>query len=266
MSEEVINNLELHGGWVLAVLEAKVAGQVADHVWDFLSGDQDSGVNSLLVLLSFGRSLVNSFFGLEDFTFVLSFMGVQFDSAEVFVVDSVWDGSRKVELGGGSNDVFLVDSSEWDTVDLEWTGDQKETRFELFHENDSFTSVSAGDEDKNGAWNDSFLKFLGALVFFTGTGGLKSPSFLVDWVESLGSADLTGLWSSGLFAGGGPSLSLVEDLFGVRRRSGVVGNSLIRHNYYSSSKKSNGLIFIGFFCLQKHLSLQARTCQTLERG
>lgn len=250
----------------MAVLEAKVAGQVADHVWDFLGGNQDSGVNGFLVLLSFSGSLVDGFFGLKDFSFVLSFVGVQFDSAEVFVVDSVWDGRGKVELGGGSDDVFLVDSSEWDTVDLEWSGDEEESRFELFHENDSFTSVSAGDEDENGAWNDSFLKFLGALVFFTGTGGLKSSSFLVDWVESLGSADLTGLGRSGLFAGRGPSLSLVEDLLGVGRGSGLGDNSLIRHSYYSSSKKSNVVDFLLFFFVYRNICLFKRELvKTLER-
>jgi len=230
--------LKLHGGWVLAVLEAKVAGQVADHVWDFLGGGDDSGVNSFLVLLSFSGSLVNGFFGLEDFSFVLSFVGVEFDSGEVFIINPIRNSRSKVKLGGSSNDVFLVNPSQWNTVDLEWSSNQKKPRFKLFHENNSFTSVSAGNKDKNGAWNDSFFKFLGALVFFTGSGGFEPSSFLVDWVESLGSADLTGFGGSGFFAGSSPSLSLVEDLLGVGRRSGGVGNSLIRHDYYSSSVSS----------------------------
>ena len=85
MSEEYsyFFQLELHGGWVLSILKAEVAGQVANHVWDFLGGDQDSGVDGFLVLFSFGASLVGLFFGLEDFSFVLAFMSVQFDSAEI---------------------------------------------------------------------------------------------------------------------------------------------------------------------------------------
>jgi len=106
-------------------LKAEVAGQVADHVWDFLGGDQDSGVDGFLVLFSFGAGLVGGFFGLEDFSFVLAFMSVQFDSAEVVVIDSVWDGRVESQFSGGGNDVFLVDSSEWDTIDLEWTGNQQ---------------------------------------------------------------------------------------------------------------------------------------------
>ena len=123
MSEE--GQLKLHGGWVLSVLEAEVAGQVADHVWDFLGGGQDSGVDGFLVLFSLGAGLVDGLFGLEDFSFVLAFMSVQFDSAEVFVIDSIWDGTGKIEFGGSGNDVFLVDPPEWNTIDLEWTGDQQ---------------------------------------------------------------------------------------------------------------------------------------------
>lgn len=151
MSEEYsyFFQLELHGGWVLSILKAEVAGQVANHVWDFLGGDQDSGVDGFLVLFSFGASLVGLFFGLEDFSFVLAFMSVQFDSAEiqklqkiskifqkssfhfifchfsVVIVNSVWDGRVESQFSRSSNDVFLVDSSEWDTVDLEWTSDQQ---------------------------------------------------------------------------------------------------------------------------------------------
>jgi len=123
MSEE--GQLKLHGGWVLSVLEAEVAGQVADHVWDFLGGGQDSGVDGFLVLFSLGAGLVDGLFGLEDFSLVLAFMSVQLDSAEVFVIDSIWDGTGKIEFGGSSNNVFLVDPPEWNTIDLEWTGDQQ---------------------------------------------------------------------------------------------------------------------------------------------
>jgi len=125
MSEEFFFQLELHGGWVLSILKAEVAGQVANHVWDFLGGNQNSGVDGFLVLFSFGASLVGGFFGLEDFSFVLAFMSVQFNSAEVFVIDSFWDGRLEVQFGRGGNNVFLVDSSEWDTVDLEWSGNQQ---------------------------------------------------------------------------------------------------------------------------------------------
>ena len=50
---------------------------------------------------------------------------------------------------GGCNDVVLLDSSDWDTVKLEWTSDSKETRFELLEENNSLSSESTGKEDEN---------------------------------------------------------------------------------------------------------------------
>ena len=46
----------------------------------------------------------------------------------------------------------MVDSLDWDTVDLEWTGDGEEARFELLEADDSLSSESSSKEDENGSW------------------------------------------------------------------------------------------------------------------
>jgi len=173
--------------------------------------------------------LVDSLLGLEDLALVLALVRVELDSAEVVVADSLWDAALEVELGRSGNNVLLVDSSEWHTVDLEWAGDQEEARLELLQEHDSLAAVSASDQDEDRAWDNAFLELLGGSVRFTGAGGFEASSLGVSWVESLGSSDLSGLLSCLLLNRSGPSLSLVEDLLGVASATGVLANSLIRH-------------------------------------
>lgn len=45
----------------------------------------------------------------------------------------------------------MVDSLEWDTVDLVWSGNGKKSRFELLEANDSLSSESSSEEDKDGS-------------------------------------------------------------------------------------------------------------------
>merc|ERR1711881_424044 len=208
-------HLELHVCGVLAVSESKVCAQVVYHVWDLLGGGYDGGVDLLLVLLSFGASGVLLLFGLEDLSLVLSFVGVQFDAAKVLVINSLWhlDGSR--EPGAGGEYVLLVNSSHRDTVDLEGSGDQKEAALELLEKNNPLTSVSASNKNKDGAWDDALLDFLGGSVALAGTSGLKSSSLLVGRVVPSGPAGGCSLGYGLFLAASGPSLALVHLFFGV---------------------------------------------------
>ena len=75
----------------LTVPQSKVSAQIVDHMWHFLGGSNDAGINGFLVFLSFSGGAVSLFFGLEDFALVLTFVGFEFDTVEVFVVDSFGD-------------------------------------------------------------------------------------------------------------------------------------------------------------------------------
>ena len=51
-------------------------------------------------------------------------------------------------LGLGGDDVDLVDSPQWASVDAEGAGDEKQTGSQLLQEHDALSLVDAGDEDQ----------------------------------------------------------------------------------------------------------------------
>lgn len=55
-----------------------------------------------------------------------------------------------VDLGLGRDHVAGVDASERDTVDLEWTGDEEDTLWEVLEEDDTLATEATGEEDQNG--------------------------------------------------------------------------------------------------------------------
>lgn len=70
---------------------------------------------------------------------------IEFDTLEVYLLAS-------------GNGVDLVDTLDGNSVDLEWSGDGKETRLQLFKEYNSLSLESAGEEDENGAWLNTLSK------------------------------------------------------------------------------------------------------------
>ena len=61
---------------------------------------------------------------------------------------------RDINFRRGSNDICLVHSSQGDTVDLEGTGDQKQTASKGLQEYNALSTVSASEEDKDGSGGD----------------------------------------------------------------------------------------------------------------
>lgn len=60
----------------------------------------------------------------------------------------------KVDLGGSSNDVGLVDPTHGDAVDLERAGDEQEAALELLEEDDALAAEATGEEDEHRAGRD----------------------------------------------------------------------------------------------------------------
>jgi len=89
---------------------------------------------------------------LEDTLFSLLGWG---GALEVGVIDTVWNGNtRNVQLGRGGDDGRLSAATEWDTVNLVWASDQKETRLELLQKNNALTTVNTGKKDQDGTWGN----------------------------------------------------------------------------------------------------------------
>lgn len=98
---------------------------------------------------------------------------------EVGVVDGLGDGNTgQVNLGRGSDNVGLSDSSQRDTVESEGTRDEQETRVQLLQEDNSLASESTGQEDKDGTGGDrgSELGLAGGLSADLGLGDVLTLS------------------------------------------------------------------------------------------
>lgn len=166
---------------VLVAGETELRLEVTLHVRGGGDGSEESGIDALLVGLSLLRSGVLLLGLLED-TFLGLLGGLV--SLEVGVVDVLGDGDLgDVDNGGGGDDLVGDGSSDWDTVDLVWSGDEEKSRLELLQEDDSLASGGTGEEDEDGSWDDGGSK--GVLVL--GEGFLSVSDELLSegksWVE-----------------------------------------------------------------------------------
>lgn len=60
----------------------------------------------------------------------------------------------ELDLGGGRDDVGLVDPTEGDTVDLVWAGNEQQAALELLEEHYALAPEATSEEDKDGAGCD----------------------------------------------------------------------------------------------------------------
>lgn len=71
-----------------------------------------------------------------------------------YLIDLSLVKTGKVDLVGSGNNVTSVDSSEWDTVDLKWTGDEEDTLREVLEEDDALATETTSEKDKDGSWGE----------------------------------------------------------------------------------------------------------------
>ena len=144
-------------------------------------------------------------------------------------------GSIELDLGGGGNDVGLVDTLEGDTVDLEGARDEQQARLELLQENNALATVTTGQKDEDGTGNDGAAELgnTGVLAVLLGdsnvlsgveAGGLGSSNNAGTTV--LGTLDLNGLVGDNSGSGDGTGgLALVQGTLGNDLRTAVLGHT-----------------------------------------
>ena len=108
----------------LALAEAEGVFEVAlEHgsIRMFADDREDLLVDRLLVSLALLRGLVLLLLSLKDVSVLLGFLaGVGLDASEVLVIDLVIDlNGGNVQLGGGGQQVALVDAAQGAAVQLE---------------------------------------------------------------------------------------------------------------------------------------------------
>lgn len=155
----ISNTLKLQQVWLVAVLQAERGSQVLLQQWGLLDLSQQRSVDLLLVSNSLSLDLSWAGGLLKESSLRLLFSGWLLSSE---VCDVVLGGvdTRDGNLGGGGNDVTRVDSSQWNTVNLEWTRNQQGTVLERLQVDDSLTSESTGQQNQNGTWDQGGTQFL----------------------------------------------------------------------------------------------------------
>jgi hypothetical protein len=68
----------------------------------------------------------------------------------------------QVDLGGGSNDIAGVYSSQGNTVDFEGTGNEEDTLFEVLENDDALAAEATGKEDNDDTGLDGLADLRGA--------------------------------------------------------------------------------------------------------
>jgi len=146
--------------WVDSVGERESRLQVlAQHASLFVrfDGGQQLVVHVDLSGLALLVHRVGLFFGLEDLGTGLRGLGGlgRLDTIEELVVQVGWHVHfRGVDLLRRGDHVDLVDASQRATVQLEWATHEQQARLELLQENDTFSSMTASDQDQHGSRSD----------------------------------------------------------------------------------------------------------------
>lgn len=150
------SHLKLHCVERLTLLEREAGGHVGLEHGSLLEDGDELGIEAGLEGLAFSGNLglVFNSVGLSEHG---SLLGGTLGSGllESGVSDaSVNLDSGNINLGLGGNDVGLIDTLNWDTVDFVGTSDQEETGFELLKEDNTTTSKTTSQKDQDGTRSD----------------------------------------------------------------------------------------------------------------
>jgi len=147
--------------------EAETRMEVTLQFWDCLDGSENLSINSLLISDSFRVESLLLWESLWLLLLVAFLGGLLGDDGglvllllwllgllEVSIIELGNINTSDVNLGGCGNHVSLVNSLDWDTIDLVWSGDQEETRRKLLQENNTLSTETTGKKNDNSSGGD----------------------------------------------------------------------------------------------------------------
>jgi hypothetical protein len=156
-------------------------------ILDSFNGGHEGGVNFLLDGFELGADCA-----FWDFTCVEELGFIIFGSFCAFkelrlVVEGGCSGNStgSINLGAGSNDVRLVNTAAWASVDFVRSSDKKKARWKLLQEDYTFTTVTTSEEDEDGTLCDGGTKFGSAWCEVTDTGNFLVIGRVETGVEAL---------------------------------------------------------------------------------
>lgn len=110
-----------------------------------------------------------------------SLLSWQLFSGEVSDVELFSVNTFQGDSGRGSNDVTSVDSSQWNTVNLEWTGNQQGVVFQVLQVDNSLTSETTSQQNQDGTWDQGGTQ----LLWSSGLSGLLWSWDFFSWIPLL---------------------------------------------------------------------------------
>jgi hypothetical protein len=153
-----IHSLKLQKVRLVTLLQAERGGEILLEERGLLDLSKKSLVDSLLV----GNTLSLNFLLLtisEELLLRVGLLGLLF-TGEVGDTKLVDVDTVKSDSGGGGDNITSVDSSEWDTVDLEWTSDEESVVLKRLEEDHSLTTETTSKDDQDSAWDERRAKLL----------------------------------------------------------------------------------------------------------
>lgn len=163
--------------WAVTLAESEGRGQVRDKELLLLDDGEDGLVDGLLVggagrrwllslspvvsiSISWDSTLSATYLWLLSLLeeLLLAVLLVGGLAGEVLLGGDLLDllgiDTGDIDLVGGGDNVAGVDAADWDTVDLEWAGDEENTLVEVVQEDDTLAAETASEEDENGSWDE----------------------------------------------------------------------------------------------------------------
>ena len=170
--------------------KSKVGSKVVLQKRSCLNSLEYGSINLLLVSLALigNNSGLGSIIGEESFLTIGRLFG---NTGKVGIVDVGYIDSTNINLGGGSNNISLVDTTEGDTIDLVGSSNKKKSRLQCLQADNTLTTETSREEDADSSG---------------GEGGTDLGGILLLGARVLRTGDVVGGVVTGRFAGGGGCL------------------------------------------------------------
>lgn len=182
LSMQLLSFLEDHLVGTVVLSKRELGSKVVLHQGSLVNSLQDGSINLLLVSLT-GVTDNSSLRLVVSEETLLTVSISRVDTSEVGIVDLGNIGTRDINLGRGSHNISLVDTTERNTVDLVWSSDKEKSRLKGLKAHNTLSAETSSEEDADGSWGEGSTD-LGSVVLLSP--GVLGTGDVVGGVESGG--------------------------------------------------------------------------------
>ena len=150
---------ELHQVWPITAAESEPGSKISLEL--ITQSAQQRGIHSLLVGHIVSRKLSLLLLLCKETLLIALCALLLLGSAEISIIELGNVHGRCIYLGGGGNNISLVDATEGNSVQLERSGNQEETRRELSEEHYTLSLETTSKENENSAGGDGRAQLCG---------------------------------------------------------------------------------------------------------